>query len=219
LNVNSNNAMAKSLVDVLFVVFVSLCIVNAAEIRVAHASPDAPPVDVAVNGTRAINRIAFGEISFYNHVDNGPAHIQVFPVGGTTPVIDATVNLVEGPTTIAAVDVLAKIAPDVVTDDNRRPDQGNSAVRFFHVSPNAPAVDIAVRGSTTPIFSNVAFKTATKYVQVKAGPYALQVKLAGTQTVVLEANAFLEEGRIHTIWAEGLVSGTPALRAVISRDF
>jgi hypothetical protein len=199
---------------------IGLCIVNAADVRVAHASPDAPAVDVLVNGTRAITRVAFGEITPYNRLPNGAAHVQVVPTGQSSPVvIDVTVNLVDGPVTAVAADVLAKITPLVLQDDNRRPDPGNSAVRFVHVSPNAPAVDIAVRGSATPLFSNIAFKTATPYLQVKAGPYALQVKLAGTQTVVLEANAVLEEGRIHSVWAEGLVSGTPALRAIESRDF
>jgi hypothetical protein len=199
---------------------VSVCIVNAADVRVAHASPDAPPVDVLVNGTRAINRLAFGEFTFYNRLPNGAARIQVVPTGQSSPVvIDATLNLVDGPVTVAAVDVLAKISALVLQDDNRRPDPGNSAVRFVHASPDAPAVDIAVRGSTTPLFSNISFKTATAYLQVKADRYALQVKVAGTQTVVLEATVPLEEGRIHTVWAEGLVKGTPALRAALSRDF
>jgi len=149
----------------------------------------------------------------------GGWNLKVVPTGQTSPVVinaDLTVDLFN-PITVAAANKLAAIQPLVFQDDLRLPEPGHSAVRFIHLSPDAPAVDIAVQGGPT-LFSNVAFKSASSYLQVKAGNYTLQVKVAGSNTVVLSASATVEDRRIYTVYAEGLAAGTPALSAVISLD-
>ncbi len=100
-----------------------------------------------------------------------------------------------------------------MVDDIRAPDLGYAAVRFVHLSPNAPIVDIAVLGGPV-LFSDVTFKSATTYIQVPAGTYNLGVKVAGTGTVVLKAPASFEAASVYTVFAEGLVGGKDPLLAL-----
>ena len=46
-------------------------------LRVAHASPDAPPVDVLLDDQPVLNALAFGEVSGYNVLEPGSYQLQV----------------------------------------------------------------------------------------------------------------------------------------------
>jgi len=84
-------------------------------------------------------------------------------------------------------------------------------VRFFHGSPDAPAVDIAVTGGPV-LFGNVAFQSGTEYLEVPAGTYDLEARIAGTMNVALALPGVeLEDGKVYTAYATGLVADIGAL--------
>lgn len=191
-----------------------------ARVRAVHASPDAPAVDILVNGGVAFANVPFRAISDYAMLPPGTYNIQVVPAGATTPVvIDADVTVEAGKDyTVAATGLLASIAPLVLVDDNSAPATGNAHVRFIHLSPDAPAVDIAVAGGGPVIFGNVAFGGVGAYTPVPAGTYDLEVRLAGTATVVLPLPGIaLATGKVYTAYAFGLV-GDGTLGAGLSED-
>lgn len=68
---------------------------NSPEVRVLHASPDAPSVDVAVNGGTVLSDVAYREGSGYLKINEGANDIAIFPEGGDMPVIAATLNFDE----------------------------------------------------------------------------------------------------------------------------
>lgn len=104
----------------------------------------------------------------------------------------------------------------LLTDDLSAPPAGQAKVRFMHASPDAPAVDVAVTGGQT-LFSNVAYKGSSSYKTVPAGTVNLEVREAGTNTVVLTLpNVTLGSGVVYTIYATGLVNGTPSLQAIMA---
>jgi hypothetical protein len=77
-----------------------------------------------------------------------------------------------------------------------------------HLSPDAPAVDITLTDGTV-LFGEQAFRDYTDFAPLPAGTYDLQVRLAGTTTVVLELpNITLTDGTIYTVFARGFVSGS-----------
>ena len=189
-------------------------------VRVVHGSPDAPAVDVLVNGSAAFTTLAFKEISDYAALDAGSYGVAVVPTGKTEPqVISATLTLApDKDYTVVAVNTLANIEPLVLDDNNAAPAAGKAHVRFVHASPDAPAVDVAVKDGPV-IFSNVAFKGVGDYTPVDAGTYNLEVRLAGTNTVALDVpNVTLTDGTVYTVFAMGLAAGNPALTAVLSED-
>lgn len=88
------------------------------------------------------------------------------------------------------------------------PEPGKAHVRFLHASPDAPAVDIAVKNGPV-LFKNVAFKGVGEYLSVGAGTYDLEVRLAGTKTVALSVPGVrLDNQTVYTIFAMGLAAGT-----------
>jgi hypothetical protein len=193
---------------------------DQARVRVVHASPDAPAVDVWVNGSVAFSNAPFKGITAYAGLDAATYNVQVSPTGATEPiVIDADLNLAAGTDyTVVAVGQLANIEPLVLVDNNSAPAAGMAHVRFVHASPDAPAVDIAVTGGPV-LFSNVAFKGVGDYLPVNAGTYDLEARVAGTDTVALSVpGVALAEGGVYTIFAMGLLEGEPALTAVPSLD-
>jgi hypothetical protein len=192
-----------------------------ARVRVVHASPDAPAVDVWVNGAVAFSNAPFKGITSYAELAPGSYQVQVSPTGATEPiVIDATLDLAaDTDYTVVAVGTLDSIEPLVLVDNNSAPAAGKAHVRFVHASPDAPAVDIAVANGGPVLFSNVAFKGTGDYLPVDAGTYDLEVRLAGTDTVALSVpGVSLEEGKVYTVFAMGLAGGEPALTAVPSVD-
>ena len=217
----------KRLLVVSVVLVLSLALVTSAladshmaRVRVVHASPDAPAVDVWVNGNVAFSNAPFKGITVYAALDTGSYQVQVTPTGATEPVvIDATLDLAGGTDyTVVAVGQLANIEPLVLVDNNSAPAAGKAHVRFVHASPDAPAVDIAVTGGPV-LFSNVPFKGVGDYLPVDAGTYDLEARVAGTQDVALSVPGVqLNEGTVYTIFAMGLVGGEPALTAVPSVD-
>ena len=128
----------------------------AADIRVAHLSPDAPAVDVIVNGNTAFSKLGFGNFTDYVNLPTGQYSIQVVAAGTTGPaVIDTTVHLPPtGDFTIAALDTLSNITAQIFEDTNTMT-PGITSVRFVHASPGTPAVDIAVQDGPV-LFSDVS---------------------------------------------------------------
>jgi hypothetical protein len=190
-----------------------------ARVRAVHASPDAPAVDILVNGAPAFTNVPFQAVSDYATLPPGTYNIQVVPAGAAAPVvIDADVTIEAGVDyTVAATNVLANITPLVLVDDNSAPAAGNAHVRFVHASPDAPAVDIAVAGGPV-LFPNYAFGDVSPYTPVPAGTYDLEVRLAGTTTVVRPLPGItLEAGVVYTAFAMGL-AGDGSLTAVLSAD-
>lgn len=191
-----------------------------ARIRVVHASPDAPAVDVLVDGSVAFSKAAFKGITDYATLKAQTYNVKVVPSGATEPVvIGADLPLASGTDyTVVALGKLANIEPLVLVDNNATPADGKAHVRFVHASPDAPAVDVAVAGGPV-LFSNVAFKGTGDYTPVDAGSYDLQVRLAGTETVALTVPGVrLDAGNVYTVFAMGLAGGQPALMAVPSLD-
>jgi hypothetical protein len=190
-----------------------------ARVRVVHASPDAPAVDILVNDGVAFSNAPFKGITGYAALNTGTYNVKVVPTGATTPVvIEADLSLEAKDYTVVAVGLLENIEPLVLVDNNSAPAAGKAHVRFVHASPDAPAVDIAVKGGPV-LFSNIAFKGIGDYLPVDAGTYDLEVRLAGTETVALDVpGVALADGTVYTVFAMGLAGGEPALMAVPSVD-
>jgi hypothetical protein len=96
----------------------------------------------------------------------------------------------------------------LTVDDLTTPAAGKAHVRFIHLSPDAPAVDIAVVGGPV-VFPNSSFKQASAFTPLAAGTYNLEVRVAGTSTVALTLPPItVADGKIYTVFAKGFLSGT-----------
>jgi hypothetical protein len=190
-------------------------------IRAFHASPDAPAVDVIVNNaSRPIANLAYGNASSFVSVPAATYNLKIVPAGLDAPIVfNGDVPLLDNTTyTVAATGLLGgspSFAPIVLIDDTTQ-NTAAARLRFVHASPNAPAVDIALAGGAV-LFPNVSFRENGGYINVPGGTYDLEVRIAGTSTVVLPLPGIsVTNNQVYTAWAIGLVGNqfTPLSAAV-----
>jgi hypothetical protein len=180
-----------------------------AQVRVAHLAPDAPNVDVYVNGDPVLTNVAYTTISGYLSLPAGTQQVTVYATGDTTtPVIDVPVELAAGGAyTVAAVGLVAdgSLTAQVYQDDLRSPSSGNAKVRVVHASPDAGPVDVVPRGGEA-LVAGLTFPEASAYAEVPAGTYTLDVNAAGTnQTALTVPDAALASGGVYSAFAVGTV--------------
>lgn len=182
-----------------------------ANVMSVHASPDAPAVDLLVDNSVAGSNLAYPNNTGYLQVKPGTRNLKINVAGTTTTVIDENLRLSPAASySVFATGPVAGIAPLVLTDNLAAPAAGKAHVRFVHLSPDAPAVDVAVQGGAV-VFGNKSFRDYTDFTPLGAGTYDLEVRLAGTNTVVLPLPGItLEAGRIYTVFARGFVAGAGA---------
>jgi hypothetical protein len=187
---------------------------DMAKVLVVHASPDAPGVDILVDDTK-VNTAAltFPNNTAYLDVEAGQRNIKV-NVSGANPAVTAINTNVtfakDKNYSVFAGNAVANIEPLLFEDNLAAPATGKAHVRFIHLSPDAPAVDVALTGGAA-VFPNISFKNGTSFAPLDAGTYNLEVRVAGTQTVALPLpGVVLEAGKIYTVFAKGFLAGTGA---------
>lgn len=197
-----------------------------ARLRVVHASPDAPAVDVLVDDAAALSNVDYLTASDYVELADGAHNVKVNAAGTSTTVIDADVDLADGTDyTVIASGLLDAIQPIVLEDDNSTPAAGTARVRAIHGAPSAPAVDVYVTApgadleAASPALSNVAFGDVADYLEVPAGDYQVRVTPAGTKTVVIDSGALsLTSGQVRTAIAVDAPGGGAPFDLLILDD-
>jgi hypothetical protein len=233
LDTHSKRRFALSTIRRLFVLGLALLVALAlaapalaqgtgeAQVRVAHLAPDAPNVDVYVNGDPVLTNVAYTTISGYLSLPAGTQQVTVYATGDTTtPVIDVPVELAAGGAyTVAAVGLVAdgSLTAQVYQDDLRSPSSGNAKVRVVHASPDAGPVDVVPRGGEA-LVAGLTFPEASAYAEVPAGTYTLDVNAAGTnQTALTVPDAALASGGVYSAFAVGTVFAD-SLNVLLVRD-
>ncbi len=190
-------------------------------LTVVHASPNAQGVDVYVGDTKAnVSTLSYSNsptatsnvTSF--ELNAGTQKLKVTPAGNTAPLIELSQNL-EGNKDYSLFVINSSTNPGIstikslfLTDDFKAPAAGKGKVRFIHLSPDGPAVDItAVNGSVSNrIFENKAYESASDFIELDANTYNLEVRKAGTADKVTTLPPLpLMAGKIYTIIAKGFV--------------
>ncbi len=192
-------------------------------IRVVHASPDAPAVDVLVDNAQVLTNVAYRGASPFLAVEPGSRNIQVRATGTTTTVINADLDVAtRGDYTVLATGLLAGIQPLVATDDLSDPTAGNVKVRVIHAAPAAAGVDVYVTAPgaplATPVLTNVPFRAISAYLEVPAGTYQIRVTPTGTTTVAIDATVTFAAGHVRTIVATDAPGGGAPLGALVLPD-
>lgn len=221
----------------IFVLLAAVCLLATASfaqrVRVVHASPDAPPVDIYVDGQIALTGIPFGDYTDYVDLRSGQRTFSIFVAGTNTRVADVSPFLTPGlDYTVVAMGFAGGKAPAfrlmLLVDENSAPLEGFAKVRVIHAAPSAPAVDVywtkpflALKGQL-PVLTGVPFGAASNYLTVptgKAAQYQARVAAAGTQTVAIDSGRLvLNSQEVRTIIAVDNAGGGAPFTAVVLRD-
>jgi hypothetical protein len=198
---------------------------DEARVRVLHASPDAPAVDVYLDDAMvdALTDVPFGTLSDYLPIPAGTYNVKVYATGTTTdPVLDFDAPVEAGMSyTIAAINPVASIDRAIFAD-NPSLDDTKALVRVVHLSPDAPAVDIAPDGADA-VIPNLAFPDATDYLPLEPNTYDLEVRVAGSDAVALQLDPLeIKGGRAYSVFAIGSAAMEPlggnALTVIVALD-
>jgi hypothetical protein len=199
---------------------------SEARVRVVHASPDAPNVDVLIDGAAVLTDVPFGAASAYLPVEAGDRELQVRAAGTSTVVIDDGQYLDDGSDyTVIASGLVAGISALALADDNSAPAAGQIKLRVVHGAPSAPAVDVYVTApgadlnAATPTLTSVPFRAASDYLEVPAGNYQIRVTVAGTKMVAIDTGTLtLSAGQVRTAIALDAPGGGAPFSALLLAD-
>ena len=197
---------------------------DEARVRVLHGSPDAPAVDVYVDGDKVGDPLAgleFGNISKYVNLPAGTYDLKVCAAADASvcPIEANDVELTAGTRyTIAATNVLAGIEAQIITDDPS-PAAGSTQVRVVHFSADAPAIDVLTQDGSATVVDALAYPDATDYLTLDPGAYDLKVCADADNAVCpLDPGSLdLEAGTSYSVFAIGSLEAE-TLDAVVAVD-
>lgn len=200
---------------------------DVSHIRIAHFSPDAPLVDIFVNGELSdVTGLGFRDVSSWLTLPADTYEVAIVPAGGT--LAEAAFGPVSLPLTADAWITAAAIgsleadtlAVALILEDYITPLEADTArVTVFHGIEDAPAVDLRLADGTL-LVPGIAFGSFASF-DVPASSYDLQVVPAGAATpVVLDlTGTALEADNYYFVAAVGsLLSPDFALAAVAAAD-
>jgi hypothetical protein len=171
-------------------------------IRVMHDSPDAPNVDLFVDGQPVVENVAYSAISNYQAIASGQHRVQVAPAGKGVgaSLIDINVDLTRSkPYTVLALGKLTNIKGQLLPDTSQKPQAGTARVRFVHAATDLGTVDIYPAGATIPVLTDHYFGSAD-YINIPAGTYTFDVTPAGSADVVMTSQQLkFEPGWVYSL--------------------
>lgn len=183
---------------------------GTAEVRIVHAVPDAPAVDVAIDDESVLENVTFGTASDYLSVDTGERRVTIVAANDSEMVYyDETLPIQPGTYTLAAAgevgdDADEPFRPVILLDEGEAPDGNESLVRLAHLAPDAPAVDVTVAETDETLFENVSFANSSAYRSVPAGNYTLEVRPTdGEADPIATVNGTLDNATAVTAFAVG----------------
>lgn|GEM_PF-116302 len=202
-------------------------------VRVVHASPDAPAVDVTIDNETVLSGVEFGTVSDYLTVEAGTYNVTIASATDSDAIVfDEEVTFdPRSVTTVAASGEVSESAatafePIAFEDDGLTPAANESALRVVHLVPDAPAVDVTAANENVVLAENVSFRNASEYVSVPAGNYTVEIR-AETEdndgSILTTVDASLENGTAYSAFAVGylLPDEAPAdipVEIVLSED-
>ena len=171
---------------------------ESGNLRFLQGSPDAPQVNLLVDGKSVATNIGYINATGYVSVKSGSRHVQVVPVSGASPVLDANVTITaSGNQTLIISGPVASIHNVLLTDGGTTATTGDAHVRVVNASSTMGTADVYIVSSGTsiagiaPTVANLAFNSDTGYQLVPVGAY--EVFMTAPQT----KNAFLSTGPIN----------------------
>jgi hypothetical protein len=163
-------------------------------LQVLHASPDAPAVNVLLNGEVGLEDFDYKDGSGYVVLDEGTYTIQVdgiLPGGDATVIGPVDIDFDRDMTyTIAAVNDVLNIEPVILSQSSEDVSAGSARLLALHAAAAAPTVDVYVTtpgadlSASAPIGS-FSFKEQIGPAEVAAGDYQIRVTAAGNAAAVV----------------------------------
>jgi len=176
-------------------------------VRFLHVAPDAPPVDIYVDGQLVVRRAEFPSATGFVPFGAGERRFQVTPAGSTLEgaLIDIEQDLEDGLAyEFAAIGLLNDIEGAVYeVDVSELATPAVARIRVIHVAPNAGSLDI-VNGGGEALFVDLEFPEAGDYRDVSAAPTDIIVRPTAESTDLARLDAVpIQAGWSYDVFVVG----------------
>ncbi|MEO6523264.1 MAG: DUF4397 domain-containing protein [Mucilaginibacter sp.] len=182
-----------------------IVVTPSALISVVDACPDAGSLDFFLDNNMAnTNPIVYGNGLDYLRAYTGK-RTATFYVSGTSQKIKTdTMTLKDGKFYTLFLSNVASKADYLLTIDTlTNPGTTNTQIRLVNLSPDAPAVDLAIQGGAT-VATNRAYRTISSFSTITPNTYTLEVRQKGTTTVLASIPGVkLYGASLYTVWLQG----------------
>lgn len=187
---------------------------GGATARFIHASPDSPRVDLLIDGTAVFTDVGSSDITDYTPVNTGTHTVTLQTHGDGTPLLTRSVSFTATDYTLAVADTSP---PDFFqfVDDNRAPAPGMARGRLVHLSPDAPAVDVALKHGPV-VISDLGYGEASDYLELSAGTYELEILPAGI-SYSIPVTLIVRPNKVYSVFAIGSPL-SPQIVQTVDRD-
>lgn len=188
---------------------------NDAYIRVLHASPDAPTVDILIDGEAVLTNVSYQQGSDYLKVDEGMRTVGIRVSATETIALEQKFDLSEDNYySIIAQNTVANLELEALNDTERRNNDSND-VTVVHASPAAGDVDIYITANgadlpATATLDNVSFDQNASLANIAAGDYQVRITASDATSVVYNSGALAVNSDVTAVAVNSTKGGSPA---------
>jgi Domain of unknown function (DUF4397) len=158
-----------------------------AQVRVIHATPDTPGLDIYQGPNALAFNLDFGAVTSYIPLTPGIDTINA-DTAGTRQVLSSAKTTFSSSTqyTVLLGNSVANLQQLTLTDQNQPAPSGQVALRFVNQATRIGAVDIYLipagqkLSAVAPLVTGNVFGTNTGYINVPTGTYSLTMLPTGT---------------------------------------
>lgn len=184
-----------------------------------NVSPDAPPLNVYINGSSITPPISYGVYTLYNPAIAGSYAFQVTDVNNVT-VLNSTVTIeADKYYSYFIIDSFSKVKAALTLDKYTVPGPDSTYIRFFNFSPNSQPLSLYDSAGKTKLFSDRVFNNQagfTDYMKVPEGIYTYLLRQPDSTKLASRLDT-LVGGHVYTFFAKGFVGGTGTQSVGIGR--
>jgi hypothetical protein len=164
----------------------------AGSVRFLHASPDAPAVDIILDGVPVTQGLEFGGVTEFAAVPPGEHQVQIVPAGEGTnaALIDETFDVDSDEAyTVAVANLLNELEVVVVQSNiTELPEEDLTRIRAVNLSPDLESVDLYQVGGDE-LLGGIDFKEASEHYDLGEGSYDLEFRPSGENEAVVAVPA------------------------------
>lgn len=218
--------MKKQQFSLISLMFLVVCVVNFScgntngvnpaaysRIQIINAIAGSSSLDCTLNSTRInTTTLAFPNTTGYISATPGTKYVEIRPTSTpTAPFIDtATVVLKQDSSySLFFAGQSGSSKSIVIRDDLSGPTLGRAKLRFVNASAASGNLDITINAVTG--YTNIAYRGVGRFIEVPAGTYEFKAFVTGatnTNTLGTLSNQVLADGKVYTLYAQGIVGNT-----------
>jgi hypothetical protein len=188
------------------------------QLRIVMASPDAPLVDILIDGKQVATALAYTNSTGYLAVKSVGRLIQVLTVSNSASIFKQTISVTASANqTLLLTGPASKMQSLLLTDGSTTTTTiatGTGQVRVANASPTMGPADVYIvnAGSsiagTTPAAAKLDFNQATSYKSEAIGNYQVFMTAPGTTNVYLNTGPLeLTQSQFQTVVALDAIGG------------